>query len=529
MKKRLISIFLSVIILVAAFGTSAIAADPTPGLSNFSKTNTYEPGLFTDVPDEEWFAQYVAAGFEYGLVKGTGPTTFTPRKNVTIGETITFAARLHSIYHTGDAVFQQGDPWYQVYVDYAVQNGIIESETYADYSAKATRAQFASILAAAFPENALEKINNLSYGMIPDVTGKEAYGPSVYKLYCAGVLTGNDEYGTFSPANNIKRSEVAAIVTRMADASLRKTYTLREKPVAVTGIVLDKTNASIKTGESLRLSATVSPANATNKTVTWESSAPNVATVSNGVVTGVSAGQATIKAKAGDFTATCVVKVTQTPSAAVTLNKTELALTIGKTEKLTATVTPADAADKTVAWGSSNTSVATVSNGVVTAVGAGTATITAKVGGATATCVVKVTQVLPTAISLNKTDLKLTVGKSEKLTATVAPADAADKTVVWSSSNTSVATVSNGVVTAVGAGTATITAKTSNGLTASCTVTVSRDIPGKENYHGHVYTGGSSSTKYHYEADCAGKYSHEITWDEVDRRGLQPCQKCVLQ
>ena len=55
------------------------------------------------------------------------------------------------------------------------------------------------------------------------------------------------------------------------------------------------------------------------------------------------------------------------------------------------------------------------------------------------------------------------------------------------------------------------------------------DVPGKENYHGHVYTGGDKSTKYHYEADCAGKYSHEITWEEVDRRGLEPCGTCVLK
>ncbi len=57
----------------------------------------------------------------------------------------------------------------------------------------------------------------------------------------------------------------------------------------------------------------------------------------------------------------------------------------------------------------------------------------------------------------------------------------------------------------------------------------SLDVPGKENYHGHVYTGGDSSTKYHYESNCAGKYSHEITWDDVERRGLDPCGTCVLK
>ena len=55
------------------------------------------------------------------------------------------------------------------------------------------------------------------------------------------------------------------------------------------------------------------------------------------------------------------------------------------------------------------------------------------------------------------------------------------------------------------------------------------DVPGKENYHGHVYTGGSSSKKYHYEANCAGKNSHEITWNEVERRNLGPCGTCVLK
>ena len=57
----------------------------------------------------------------------------------------------------------------------------------------------------------------------------------------------------------------------------------------------------------------------------------------------------------------------------------------------------------------------------------------------------------------------------------------------------------------------------------------SLDVPGKENYHGHVYTGGESSKKYHYEAQCAGKYSHEITWEEVERRNLGPCGTCVLK
>ncbi len=167
----------------------------------------------------------------------------------------------------------------------------------------------------------------------------------------------------------------------------------------------------------------------------------------------------------------------------VTLNKTTTSLTIGQTETLTATVAPANATDQTVTWSSSNTAVATVANGVVTAVAAGTAniTVTTTDGSKTATCAVTVTTgttpppatVAVTGVTLNKTTTSLTVGQTETLTATVAPANATDQTVTWSSSNTAVATVANGVVTAVAAGTANITVTTTDGnKTATCAVTV---------------------------------------------------------
>jgi len=163
----------------------------------------------------------------------------------------------------------------------------------------------------------------------------------------------------------------------------------------------------------------------------------------------------------------------------INLNKTTLALTVGSSETLTATVLPDNATDKTVTWTSSNTAVATVdANGKVTAVAEGTATITAKAGDKTATCAVTVSGsvVAVTSINLNKTTLTLTVGGSETLTATVLPDNATDKTVTWTSSNTAVATVdANGKVTAVAVGTATITAKAGD-KTATCAVTVSGSV-----------------------------------------------------
>ena len=245
--------------------------------------------------------------------------------------------------------------------------------------------------------------------------------------------------------------------------------------VAVSSIALNKTSLSLTEGDSTTLSATVSPSNATNKTVTWSSSNSGIATVSGGKVTAVGAGTATITATAGGKSATCTVTVAAKTVAVtgVSLNKTSLSLTEGESAALTATVSPSNATNKSVTWSSSNSGIATVSGGKVTAVGMGTATITATAGGKSATCTVTVAAktVEVSSVTLNTDTLSLTEGESAALTATVSPSDATNKTVTWSSGNTSVATVSGGLVTAVSAGTATITA-TAGGKSATCTVTV---------------------------------------------------------
>ena len=171
----------------------------------------------------------------------------------------------------------------------------------------------------------------------------------------------------------------------------------------------------------------------------------------------------------------------------ITLNKSSLSLQTGQIETLTATVKPDNATDKTVSWTSSSTSVATVdNNGKVTAKAKGSATITCRANdgsGVQATCAVTVTDpnVPVTSITLNKSSLSLQAGQSETLTATVLPSNATNKTVTWTSSNTSIATVdANGKVTAVAAGSATITCKANDGSgkQATCAVTVSAPTPG---------------------------------------------------
>lgn len=157
----------------------------------------------------------------------------------------------------------------------------------------------------------------------------------------------------------------------------------------------------------------------------------------------------------------------------VSLNKSSLTLEPGGSETLTATVAPSNATDKTVTWSTSNSGVATVENGKVTAVKEGEATITSKAGGKEASCKVTVKKavIAVESVTLNKTELTLEPGATETLIATVAPENATDKTVTWSTSNAEVAIVENGKVTAVKEGEATITAKAGE-KEATCKVVV---------------------------------------------------------
>ena len=162
--------------------------------------------------------------------------------------------------------------------------------------------------------------------------------------------------------------------------------------ILATGITLDKTTAEMTEGETLTLTATVTPEDATDKTVTWTSSDETIATVANGVVTALKAGKATITAKAGEVSATCELTVNAKviPATGITLDKTTAELTEGETLTLTATVTPEDATDKTVTWTSSDETVAKVVNGVVSALKTGKTTITATSGEVLATCEITV-------------------------------------------------------------------------------------------------------------------------------------------
>ena len=262
-----------------------------------------------------------------------------------------------------------------------------------------------------------------------------------------------------------------------------------DKDVAVISVALNEDSLALEVGENYTLVATVSPSNATDNTISWSSADPYVASVSGGKITAKSEGATTITATAHNGkSASCTVTVNELAPevievTSVSLNKTSLTLEIGASETLTATVLPGNATDKSVTWTSSDPSVATVVNDKVTAIGNGTATIIVTTNnGKTAFCTVAVSEPAPevievTSVSLDKTSLTFEIGESETLTAIVLPNDATDKSVTWTSSDQSVATVAGGKITAVGRGTATIAATSHNGKTAICEVTVKTALP----------------------------------------------------
>ena len=265
--------------------------------------------------------------------------------------------------------------------------------------------------------------------------------------------------------------------------------------IPVSGVTLSPTTLNLVAGETGNLSAALLPVDATNKSVTWSSDNPAVARVTVAhvsdvcIVRAINAGTATITVttEEGNFTATCLVTVTgeAIPVSSVSVSPSSLALKVGESRNVTATVLPADATNKAITWSSDNPDVATVNNaGKVTGLAVGTATITVSTedGGKTATCAVTVYKktISVTGVTLDEEILTIKKGESASLTATVLPADATNKAVTWSSDNPDVATVDDvGKITALSAGTATITVTTVDGsFTASCVVTVTIPVTG---------------------------------------------------
>lgn len=251
----------------------------------------------------------------------------------------------------------------------------------------------------------------------------------------------------------------------------------KTQPILADSVSISKTALELKKGDtSEALTTTVLPESTSDKSVTWSSEDTAIATVENGVVTGVSAGTVNIVAKTkNNKTATCAVTVTD-----VTLSKSSLSLKVGEEAELTATVVPATVATKTVKWKSNDETIATVDkDGKVKALAVGSTkiTVTADNNGETATCTVRVSKVGVTGITLNAVSGSLKKGASVTLKATVAPENATNQDITWSTSNDKVATVENGVVKAIGKGSAVITVTSADNTAVTATYRVTVTVP----------------------------------------------------
>ena len=193
------------------------------------------PGVFSDVEAGVWYENELKLCWEEHLVDGVGDGKFAPGENITLGEAAAFAARIHNMAYSWledreEVDFVQGEPWYQVYVDYDVANGILEAGQYADYGAYATRAQFAAMIARSLPASELTVRNGVEDGAVPDLPQGSPFYDEIYTLYRAGILTGAED-GSFMPDTYISRAETVAILGRVGDYNLRKTVALYKSGV----------------------------------------------------------------------------------------------------------------------------------------------------------------------------------------------------------------------------------------------------------------------------------------------------------
>ena len=276
--------------------------------------------------------------------------------------------------------------------------------------------------------------------------------------------------------------------------------------VSVEGVALNMQNVTLEVGKTITLQATITPDNATNKNVTWTSENKEIASVSDGIVTAIKPGETTITVTTqdGEKTATCKIIVIQSeepepepepeevPVEGVALNMQNVTLEVGETTSLQATITPDNATNKNVTWTSENKEIASVSDGIVTAIKSGetTITVTTQDGEKTATCEVTVLQseepepepepepeeIPVEGVTLNIQNTTLNIGETTTLVATITPNDATNKNITWTSENEDIATVNNGLVTAIGPGETTITVTTQDGKkTATCKITVTEE------------------------------------------------------
>ncbi len=187
---------------------------------------------FSDIKESDWYFESVKEAWSNKLINGVTATEFRPNETLTVAQAVKLASAYHEMNYTGDVTLENGSGnWYSSYVDYAVENGIIDrgyaSKSTAEMNKAIDRSEFVSIFVKAMDEGSLVGYNEVADNAIPDVKADDENAEAIYKFYRAGILTGSDGKGTFNPTSSIKRSEVAAILSRMYNENVRQAITLK--------------------------------------------------------------------------------------------------------------------------------------------------------------------------------------------------------------------------------------------------------------------------------------------------------------
>ena len=345
----------------------------------------------------------------------------------------------------------------------------------------------------------------ISYVISPSATTDKSVTFSYDKKYVSLDSNGNLH------ASSAGTTQVTVTTANGHSASLQ--VTISSPVIRVSEIRINEGNLKLTQGGSKKLSVTTNPSSVDKSKMTWSSSDNNVASISSdGTVVAKSVGTAKITVTLDGKSSSVVVEVSKKviPVSKIILNKTKIEMTVGKTySDLMVKVEPSDATNKNVVWSSSNPKVAVVDNqGKVTAVGKGEAVITAKSsdnGSVFGSCTVVVSYKV--SLSLNCGTQMVVVGNSLTAKATVSPSSA-NQGVSWSSSNTKIATVSNGKIVGKAIGTANITATSLEDKTKSqtCKITVKRKYTVILNPSHQVYNTTVSSNKAKYGTEMKSMY-----------------------
>ncbi len=217
--KKLVTLLSALAIFLTGFSSNAYGSAGRPSMYNFTLRYTYTDNRFWDVDEAQWYGTkrqaVIKKAYELGIVNGVETGAFYPEDALRLCEAIKMAAVVHSIYSADGALFDiSKQPWYGDYVDYAIRKGIIAANHFSNYDAYASRADVAYIFEKTLPFGELWQINTIN--SIPGVSTNTPNSDSIFTLYRAGVLSGDEGSLNFRPYDMISRAEAAAIITRLA-------------------------------------------------------------------------------------------------------------------------------------------------------------------------------------------------------------------------------------------------------------------------------------------------------------------------